>query len=106
MEPSNYRLVKKTLKYANKRSIYPIPSNLFATRFASENLVNTFNIHINYGFYTKAQYALLNSDEKLLDAPYEEDSSYKYMNQLHYRTSSFNKLIQAYPILDEGIFSN
>ena len=95
---------KKDIKICEQTFYISNPFESFRYEIASENLVNTFNIHINYGFYTKAQYALLNSDEKLLDAPYEEDSSYKYMNQLHYRTSSFNKLIQAYPILDEESF--
>lgn len=95
---------KRDIKICEQTFYISNPFESFRYEIASENLVNTFNIHINYGFYSKAQYALLNSDEKLLDAPYEDDSRYKYVNQLHYRTSSFNKIIQGYPILDEESF--
>jgi len=95
---------KRAIKVCEQTFYLSNPFESFHYEIASENRVDTFNIHINYDFYTKAHYALLSSNEKLLDAPYETDTSYAYMNQLHYRDSRFNQIIQAYNNLDEESF--
>ncbi|MBS9462908.1 helix-turn-helix transcriptional regulator [Flagellimonas sp. 389] len=95
---------KRNIKVCEQTFYISNPFESFRYEIDSEDLVDTFNIHINFDFYTKAQYALLNSNEKLLDIPYEQDSSYKYINQLHYRNSSFNEIIQSYSTENEASF--
>ncbi len=70
----------------------------------SEEEVEIFNIHLNYKFYSKALYAFLNSNEKLLDTPFEHCSEYRFINQLHFRTSSINHLFNSYNQNEEEIF--
>mgnify|MGYP000309149870 CR=1 FL=1 len=98
-------LKKRTLKVCEQTFYLSNPFESFHYKIDSnEQQVNTFNIHLNYDFYTKALYAFLNSDEILLDKPFEQTKSYQFINQLHFRTTDFNQVLQSYPQKNEDVF--
>lgn len=95
---------KRGLKICEQTFYICNPFESFNYKIDLEEEVETFNIHMNYGFYTKAQYAFLNSNEKLLDYPFEHKTTYRYTNQLHFRSPGFNRIIQSYKQVEEETF--
>ena len=87
---------KKRLRICEQVFYLSNPFESFDYEIDSDEPVETFNVHLNFNFYTGMQHALLNSDETLLDNPFAGNETYRYSNQLHYRTSAFNQLIQSY----------
>jgi AraC family transcriptional regulator len=98
-------LKKRTLKVCEQTFYLSNPFESFYYKIDSnEQQVDTFNIHLNYAFYTKVLYSCLNSDEMLLDKPFEQTNSYQFVNQLHFRAIDFNQALQSYSKENEDIF--
>ncbi len=100
----NLRTKRRELRVCEQTFYVCNPFESFNYGIESEEEVETFNIHLNYVFYTKALYAFLNSNEKLLDKPFDHNAKYRFVNQLHFRTSSVNYLFNSYKQNEEEIF--
>ncbi len=101
---ANLYVNKRNLKICEQTFFICNPFENFNYEIYSDDEVETFNVHLNYDFYMKAQYAFLSSNEKLLDYPFENDITYKYTNQLHFRTPGFNRIIKSYKENKEELF--
>nr|WP_321356411.1 AraC family transcriptional regulator [uncultured Draconibacterium sp.] len=100
----NLRTKNRELRVCEQTFYVCNPFESFSYGIDSVEEVETFNIHLNYQFYTKALYAFLNSNEKLLDKPFDHYSEYRFINQLHFRTSSINYLFNSYKQNEEETF--
>ncbi|MDM8159662.1 AraC family transcriptional regulator [Labilibaculum sp. K2S] len=94
----------RNLKICEQTFYLSNPFESFDYEINSEAPVDTFNIHLNYKFYSEALYALLNSNEKLLDYPDNSDTNYRFINQLHYKSPDIKKILGSYQQKEEEIF--
>lgn len=95
---------RRSLKVCEQTFYVCNPFESFDYKIDSGELVETFNVHLNYGFYTKAMHALLSSDEQLLDCPLGQNTSYRFINHLHFRTPYMNRMIDSYRQQEEETF--
>ncbi|QGY46978.1 helix-turn-helix domain-containing protein [Maribellus comscasis] len=100
----NLQTNKRNLKICEQTFYLCNPFESFRYEIDSEEETDTFNIHLNYNFYTKAKNAFLSSNEELLDNPSKQETSFSFNNQLHYRDLNFNRLIQSYQEKEEETF--
>lgn len=94
----------RDLKICEQTFYISNPYESFSYEIDSEETVETFNIHLNYDFYTKALYASLNSHEELLDKPFDSDKNYIFTNQLHIKTHDLKNTIRSYQEDEEELF--
>jgi hypothetical protein len=95
---------KRDVNIYKQRFYLSNPFASFDYEINSEETVDTLNIHHNYTFYSEALYALLNSNENLLDYPDDSNTSYTFMNQLHYKSPYIKKLSGSLHQKEEEVF--
>ncbi len=95
---------KRDLKICEQTFYISNPYESFNYEIDSQESVETFNIHLNYNFYAKALYASLNSNEQLLEKPFDSNTDYVFTNQLHVKTPDFKRIILSYHEDEEEVF--
>lgn len=95
---------KRDLRVCEQTFYLSNPFESFGYEIDSEARVDTFNVHFNYAFYTQALHTLLSSNENLLDYPDGSNTSYRFVNQLHYKSSGLKKLLGSFQQKEEEIF--
>ncbi|MAG85832.1 MAG: hypothetical protein CMB97_00240 [Flavobacteriaceae bacterium] len=101
---SRMNVHQRTLNVCEQTFYITNPFESFEFEINSNEPVNTFNIHLNYNFFSEALSALLNSNEILLENPDSTHIGYRFTNQLHFKSNALKRLFNTYNPEDEEVF--
>ncbi|WP_421824284.1 helix-turn-helix domain-containing protein [Flagellimonas oceanensis] len=102
---SRIRLGNKELSICEQTLFLGNPFESFHYHIDSTSRIETLNVHLNHGTYTRVMYALTQSHETLLDRPTGTQTEYRFSDQLHYKDQRMAQLLSSFQTgMDEGFF--
>ena len=102
---SRIRSGNKELSICEQTLFLGNPFESFHYHIDSTSRIETLNVHLNHGTYTRVMYALTQSHETLLDRPTGTQTEYRFSDQLHYKDQRMAQLLSSFQTgTDEGFF--